>query len=670
MSQFKQNNYKQPKIKNNKYINQTILYKMPFADLQDLTTYGNLTVRDIEFGGKLKAQSKESLPQDLELIIGNRSEAQLTVKNTLFDTENHNDLVLIKNTDFSVQDGTTNLEDSVFNLLGGNKEKRIRSHNDIQISASGTTNSTSQFFNYIEDPDTQKVILTFSNNTSNDGGKIIWGDGLLKINRLNDYKFKLNYNWETSAHSPNTYCKAYYLQTSTNAWLEYDFANSSYLDPQNQTVGIYFNNFGDNANHEIIVNLPSSDTINGNTDLSNYEDITIKLEIFSPSNTNNASQVSNVLSITSVSLVRNTACLQINTPSDANMFTNLKNGLARYKAHEHRYDVDQFHVYGTTRLSGNLTVSEATILESTLNVANNATFNQHLNVSGNSHLLGNLVVEDDTELKADLDVTGTSIMQSTLTVSGQTDLLSALNVTGLGIFESSLMVSGTTSLQSTLDVSGNTHLSGNLVVNNNTELNGELLVIDVCAMQSSLTVSQETHLGNTLDVTGATTLASTLSVGNDTIIAGGFDVMNNALFQSDVVVKGSLRVEGEITSVESTQIRIQDKIMDLGYYDSTQVGSTYGISFGAIKSDDSSNSTNPQGLLTFDSTDDSDKYFSLSNSLVIEGGENADQSLYFGSTSSGWRIRQVTINNQKRLRVEFSNGGANWLAKGDLGSDP
>ena len=155
-----------------------------------------------------------------------------------------------------------------------------------------------------------------------------------------------------------------------------------------------------------------------------------------------------------------------------------------------------FEVSGTAFINGDVS------LNSTLNVAGDASFNK-------------IIVHGDASLNSTLHLSGAATFNDIFTLAGAAILSSTLDVTAKATLSDDLEVAKATILSSTLDVDGAATLNSTLDVDGAATLNSTLNVTAAATLSSTLNVTAAATLSSTLDVTAAAKLASTLDVAGD-----------------------------------------------------------------------------------------------------------------------------------------------------------
>ena len=221
-------------------------------------------------------------------------------------------------------------------------------------------------------------------------------------------------------------------------------------------------------------------------------------------------------------------------------------------------------------LSGNLNVTTATTLNSTLTVGRAATLEDSLDVVKASSLHSTLAVGGAATLEDSLDVVKASSLHSTLTVGGAATLESTLDVVKASSLHSTLTVGGAAILNSSLKVEKASSLHSTLTVGGAATLESTLDVVGASSLHSTLTVGGAATLESTLDVVKASSLHSTLTVGGAAILNSSLRVVgvstysDNIIAQKDVTINGNIFVRGNLTQVDAETILLSDPLIVIG----------------------------------------------------------------------------------------------------------
>ena len=202
---------------------------------------------------------------------------------------------------------------------------------------------------------------------------------------------------------------------------------------------------------------------------------------------------------------------------------------------------------------------------------------------------GTLNVDEAVTLDSTLDVTGDTSV-STLDSSGATSLAAssgAVNIASSGALttvkgtmnvdeavtlDSTLDVSGDTSV-STLDSSGATSLATNSGAVNiassgaTTTVKGLMNVDEAVTLDSTLGVTGDVTVGSDkvtiASSTGNTVVAGTMDITGKTTITGDLETTSNLVVGGTISLNGDLNVLGSTTTIETTNVVVNDNIMGL-----------------------------------------------------------------------------------------------------------
>ena len=94
-------------------------------------------------------------------------------------------------------------------------------------------------------------------------------------------------------------------------------------------------------------------------------------------------------------------------------------------------------------------------------------------------------------------------------------------------------------------------------------LQENLTVSGSSLLDGTLTVNADTTVGSNLTVSGNSLLEGTLTVNADTTVGSNLTVSGYTVFNSDVLINGNFTSLGTITSINSTNLVIEDKIITL-----------------------------------------------------------------------------------------------------------
>lgn len=216
---------------------------------------------------------------------------------------------------------------------------------------------------------------------------------------------------------------------------------------------------------------------------------------------------------------------------------------------------NSLEVEGETNLNGNLFVNNQNTshLSGTLTVDGKTTLNESLSVANNSpsNLSGELTVEGSTNLNK-LFVEGETSINNSFKVAGQnsTDLTGILTVDGETNFNNTVNINN----ESSLNVSGELNINGDLNLNNNLKVIGKTDLYDSLSiynqkptfLSGTLLVEQETNLNNSLIVKGETTIKNKLFVENTTFLNDSLTVQGVSNLNNDLDVNGNTNLNSQL----------------------------------------------------------------------------------------------------------------------------
>ena len=262
-------------------------------------------------------------------------------------------------------------------------------------------------------------------------------------------------------------------------------------------------------------------------------------------------------------------------------------------------------VGGAATLEDSLDVVKASSLHSTLAVGGAATLEESLDVVKASSLHSTLAVGGAATLEESLDVVKASSLHSTLAVGGAATLEESLDVVkasslhstlavgGAAILHDTLRVLGDSSFNSNVNITGILTLSDSLTVLGPSTLGDSLYVVKESSLRSTLAVGGAATLESTLDAIGASSLHSTLEVGGSTTIKqtltveGSSTYLDNILAAKDVTVQGNIYVRGNLAQVDAETIVLSDPLIVLG--NSNMSGAYQDLGFQFIKDSNADN---------------------------------------------------------------------------------
>jgi hypothetical protein len=197
------------------------------------------------------------------------------------------------------------------------------------------------------------------------------------------------------------------------------------------------------------------------------------------------------------------------------------------------------NVTGGAAICGNATVGGTTCLKNTLDIDGDATVGGMLTTNGVTRLNDTLRVCRSTSLNDTLGVSGATTLNDTLSVCCKATLKDELDVTGATCLRDALNVDRATCLNSTLDVGSSTTIGGTLTAALATCLNSTLDVALATCLNSKLDVKCNTTIGGMLTANGTTTLKRALNVTGATCLCDELYVCCKATLNNMLTVDGA-----------------------------------------------------------------------------------------------------------------------------------
>ena len=192
------------------------------------------------------------------------------------------------------------------------------------------------------------------------------------------------------------------------------------------------------------------------------------------------------------------------------------------------------HEYSDTK---DLRVRGKTIIDGSLNVINDASFNGRVDICGNFY----------AQYPAN-SIPASAIIGPGINTDTDLSLNAGLNVGGVTTIDSSLNVKKEVALSSTLGVAGDVSLDSNLFLNGDMSLNGNLTLDGNLTMDGTLSVRQTQSVMNTVVNNYEVIITNDLSLNGDMSISG------NSSFQNNVDICGNLYAQYPNESIPSSAI--------------------------------------------------------------------------------------------------------------------
>jgi len=248
--------------------------------------------------------------------------------------------------------------------------------------------------------------------------------------------------------------------------------------------------------------------------------------------------------------------------------------------------VKDAHVNDNLSVGSKLTVSGVSILNNTLSVAENATFDKNVTITGalnatfpensipsstiidgtlpanalatNVTIGNNLTVTNTATINKDLTVTDDATIGDKFIVNGTTTLNNTLYVAENATFDKDVTITGAlnatfldNSIPSSKIIGGvlpadslatNVTIGNNLTVTNNATINKDLTVKDDAIFEDKITVTGVSTMNGNLIVNGKSNFIGDISINNVDFMKDS-KFLENVEITKDLVVKGKLEVE-------------------------------------------------------------------------------------------------------------------------------
>ena len=267
----------------------------------------------------------------------------------------------------------------------------------------------------------------------------------------------------------------------------------------------------------------------------------------------------------------------------------------------------------------------------TANIGDSISVGTSTTVGSFASIGGSLAVVSDTEIGGNLSVSGlTTTLGTDLSVSG------------------SLAVRGDAVFDQTLSVEGNLTTANKLSVGSAVRLSSILNVMSISTFHGRMSVHGPFDVEGTVSIGEAITAASTLSVqGLSTIgtLSAGVSTLDRLQVRTNLSVAGDLIVEGNTITLNTSQVDIEDPIIEIGQG---------GESLAGIKIvKDVVASNNQSGIFREKASDDGN---TPSFFAVYEDFNDTD-SLNVIKTVGDFRAAQLSTSSGAFLGGDLSVGG-------------
>ena len=299
----------------------------------------------------------------------------------------------------------------------------------------------------------------------------------------------------------------------------------------------------------------------------------------------------------------------------------------------------------------------------TISVGSYANIGGSLSVAGvsmlgsNTSIGGTLAVVSDTEIGGNLSVSGSdTTLDTNLSVSG------SLAVRQDAVFDATLSVEGNLTTSSKLSVGSAVRLSSILNVMSTSTFHGRMSVHGPFDVEGTVSIGEAITAASTLSVLGLSTLGS---------LSAGVSTLDRLNVRTNLSVAGDLIVEGNTITLNTSQVDIEDPIIEIGQGGETLAGIK--IVKDTIASNDQSgffrekasdNGTTPSFFAVYEDFNDSDTLNVVKNVGNFRAAQLSTSSGAFlgGALSVGGH---VDILNSVYVKENLSLSGF-VHAEGDL----
>lgn len=275
-------------------------------------------------------------------------------------------------------------------------------------------------------------------------------------------------------------------------------------------------------------------------------------------------------------------------------------------------------------------LGQSLVLGDSANVAGSLSVGGITAFTSSTSIGGRLDVASDTEVAGSLSVSGlNTTLDTDLSVSGE------LAVRQDAVFDQALSVEGNLTTSNRLSVGGAVRLSSILNVMSISTFHGSMSVHGPFDVEGTVTIG-EGITADTLSVQGLSTLG-TLSVGLATL--------NNLQVRQNLSVAGDLIVEGNTITLNTSQVDIEDPIIEIG---------TGGESLAGIKIvKDTVAANNQSGIFREKASDDG----TTPSFFAVYEDFNDTDSLNIIKTVGDFRVAQLSTSSGAFLGGTLSVGG-------------
>ena len=254
----------------------------------------------------------------------------------------------------------------------------------------------------------------------------------------------------------------------------------------------------------------------------------------------------------------------------------------------------------TTSTANTFTAAQtfnAGITTSTLDVTGQAKFNGNVNFGDAAADV--MTVNGGMTVGSSLDVTGVAKFNGNVTIGdASSDVLTVTAGATFGVTDHS----GAARFASTVTVTGAVTANGGLTAST-IDVSGAARLASTLAVTGVLTQTGGATFASTTDHTGAARFASTITATGAVIANGGLTasaifVTSGVTIGGNLTVTGNLQIDGTTTTINSTTLLIDDKLIELAHSPSGATGNDAAVNGGGMQL----NSTQGNKTFTYNST--------------------------------------------------------------------
>lgn len=294
---------------------------------------------------------------------------------------------------------------------------------------------------------------------------------------------------------------------------------------------------------------------------------------------------------------------------------------------------------GTSNSTTNIaTGTTAALGAKTVNIATNGNASATVNVNIGTTGTGTCQINSpSTDIQGDLTVRGGDIISNQTSFNLLNSTVTSLSIGGASTSISIGAATGTTTINN-----ANTVVTGDLAVNG----------ADITTTTTG-TATLFNSNATTVNIGGA---ATTMTLGASTATIN----LGSGTTGATVVIKGNLQVDGSTTTINSTTLTVDDKLIELAHSPSGAVGNDAAVDGGGIQLNSS------QGNKTFTWVDSTDAWTSSEHLNLASGkayyinGASVLNATTLGSTVTGSSLTQVgtvTLGTWNGTTIGVGYGG-------------